>query len=223
MHLAVDRVDVLLAPDDLRLDPGLGELLLDRVQRSCRSLAPVAARRLGRLGEHACSASGRGARSRGPAARGRACSGPGGWRSARRSPASRARCARCFAGGTASSVRMLCRRSASLIRMTRTSRAMASSILRKFSACASCGRLELDAVELGDAVDQLGHRPAEGVGDLVLGDRGVLGRRRAAAPPSAPGRRGASRRGSRRPRAGGRCTARPTCRVWPACAASEKR
>ncbi|MNC88438.1 hypothetical protein D3C83_42530 [compost metagenome] len=32
---------------------------------------------------------------------------------------------------------MLCSRSASLIRMTRTSRAMASSILRKFSAWAS--------------------------------------------------------------------------------------
>ena len=42
-----------------------------------------------------------------------------------------------FFGGTTSSVRMLCRRSASLIRMTRTSRAIASSILRKFSACAS--------------------------------------------------------------------------------------
>jgi hypothetical protein len=32
---------------------------------------------------------------------------------------------------------MLCRRSASLIRITRTSFAIASSILRKFSACAS--------------------------------------------------------------------------------------
>jgi len=30
---------------------------------------------------------------------------------------------------------------------------MASSILRKFSACAVLGALELDAVELGDAVD----------------------------------------------------------------------
>ena len=37
------------------------------------------------------------------------------------------------------------------------------------------GRLELDAVELRDAVDQLGHRLAERIGDLVLGDRGVLG------------------------------------------------
>ncbi len=32
---------------------------------------------------------------------------------------------------------MLCSRSASLMRITRTSRAIASSILRKFSACAS--------------------------------------------------------------------------------------
>ena len=58
--------------------------------------------------------------------------------------------------------------------MTRTSRAIASSILRKFSACASCLRLEFDAVELGHAVDQLGHRLAEALGDLLLGDRGVL-------------------------------------------------
>src|ERR1043165_9428927 len=42
-----------------------------------------------------------------------------------------------FAGGTAPSVRMLCSRSASLIRMMRTSRAIASSILRKFSAWAT--------------------------------------------------------------------------------------
>ena len=36
------------------------------------------------------------------------------------------------------------------------------------------GRLELDAIELGDAVDQLGDRLAEVLRDLVLGDRGVL-------------------------------------------------
>src|SRR5215470_18070791 len=52
------------------------------------------------------------------------------------SSVSRAIRLRC-AGAIASSVRMLCRRSASLIRMTRTSRAIASSILRKLSACAS--------------------------------------------------------------------------------------
>ena len=40
----------------------------------------------------------------------------------------------CFSGGRCSSVRILCRRSASLIRTTRTSLTMASSILRTFSA-----------------------------------------------------------------------------------------
>src|SRR5450830_323941 len=44
---------------------------------------------------------------------------------------------RFLAGAMWSSVRILCRRSASLNRITRTSDAMASSILRKFSACAS--------------------------------------------------------------------------------------
>ena len=52
------------------------------------------------------------------------------------SSVSRAIRLRC-AGAIASSVRMLCSRSASLIRMTRTSRAIASSILRKLSACTS--------------------------------------------------------------------------------------
>ena len=58
--------------------------------------------------------------------------------------------------------------------MTRTSRAIASSILRKFSACASSRVVELDLVELGDAVDHVGHRLAERRLDLGLGDRGVL-------------------------------------------------
>ena len=69
---------------------------------------------------------------------------------------------------------MLCRRSASLIRMTRTSCAIASSILRKFSACASSRGLELDLVELGDAVDHVGDGLAERRLDLGLGDVGVL-------------------------------------------------
>ncbi len=42
-----------------------------------------------------------------------------------------------LAGGIAPSVRMLCVRSASLTMITRMSRTMASSILRKLSACAS--------------------------------------------------------------------------------------
>ncbi len=45
--------------------------------------------------------------------------------------------ARRRAGGIAAMVRMLCKRSASLIKITRMSLAIASSILRKFSACAS--------------------------------------------------------------------------------------
>ena len=66
-------------------------------------------------------------------------------------------------------VRMLCVRSASLTRITRRSRTIASSILRKLSACASCAALELDLVELGDAVDDLGDVVAEARRDLLLG------------------------------------------------------
>jgi hypothetical protein len=51
---------------------------------------------------------------------------------------------------------------------------MAISILRKFSACASSCGLELDLVELGQAIDQLGDLLAEALGDLGLGDRRVL-------------------------------------------------
>ena len=58
--------------------------------------------------------------------------------------------------------------------MTRTSRAIASSILRKFSACASACDWNSMLVELGQAVDQLRDRLAEALGDLLLGDRGVL-------------------------------------------------
>ena len=130
---------MLLAPGDRRLELRLGEALLDRRRGSC----PTTSRRLPRAAlaspwRARGSASGGGAGSRAPAARGRARSARGGSRSARRSRASRARRGGACAGGTASSVRMLCSRSASLIRMTRTSRAIASSILRKFSACASC-------------------------------------------------------------------------------------
>ncbi len=69
---------------------------------------------------------------------------------------------------------MLCRRSASLIRITRRSLAIASSILRKFSAWASSVGLELDLVELGDPVHQLRRGSPEALGDLGPGDVGVL-------------------------------------------------
>ncbi len=80
------------------------------------------------------SARGAGAGKTGPAARGRWCSGPGGGQWARRCRGFRCECGVHLARGTSPSVRMLWVRSASLIRMTRTSRAMASSILRKDSA-----------------------------------------------------------------------------------------
>ncbi len=71
------------------------------------------------------------------------CSCPGAARSARRSRAFRARCGGAIGASIAPSVRMLCRRSESLIRITRRSRAIASSILRKLSAAASCRLLKL--------------------------------------------------------------------------------
>ena len=52
-HLAVGGVDVLLAPEDLGADGALGELALHRVERAADHSTAVAARRLGRLGEHA--------------------------------------------------------------------------------------------------------------------------------------------------------------------------
>ncbi len=79
-----------------------------------------------------------------------------------------------LAGSTASSVRMLCSRSASLTRMTRTSRAIASSILRKLSACCCFAIAELDLVELRQAVDHLGDRHAHLLAEFELGDAGVL-------------------------------------------------
>ena len=72
------------------------------------------------------------------------------------------------------SVRMLCRRSASLIRITRRSRDIASSILRKLSAAASWRSAELQLVQLGDALDQLGHGFAELAGDGSARQRRVL-------------------------------------------------
>ena len=56
---------------------------------------------------------------------------------------------------------MLCMRSASFTMMTRMSRTIANSILRKLSACASWAVLDLDLIELADAVDQFGDNLAE--------------------------------------------------------------
>ena len=57
--------------------------------------------------------------------------------------------------------------------ITRMSRTIASSILRKLSACASAA-LELDLVELADAVYEVGHFLAEPPVDLLLERRRVL-------------------------------------------------
>ena len=89
------------------------------------------------------------------------------------SSVSRAICRR-FATDMMSMVRMLCVRSASLTMMTRRSRTIASSILRKDSGLRFLAALELDLVELGDAVDDLGDVLAELLRDLLLGDRRVL-------------------------------------------------
>ncbi len=71
-----------------------------------------------------------------PARRG-SCPCPGGGRSARRCPGSRARSSAAAPADRYFRVRMLCRRSASLMSTTRMSSIMASTILRTFSACAS--------------------------------------------------------------------------------------
>ena len=136
-HLLVHAVDGLLAAGHRRRDAGVLQAVADRLQDAVHHLAPVAARGLDRLGEHAVAHRIEMLERRAPAAPGRARSGRAGWRSARRCRASRARCARDASVAIASSVRMLCSRSASLIRMTRTSCAIASSILRKLSACGS--------------------------------------------------------------------------------------
>ena len=73
-------------------------------------------------------------------------------------------------------VRMLCSRSASLTRITRTSRVIASSILRNDSACDSSRVEKLQLVELGQAVDQIGGRRAEALDQLGLGDAAILHR-----------------------------------------------
>ena len=72
-------------------------------------------------------------------------------------------------------VRMLWSRSASLIRTTRMSWAIASSILRMFSACCCSWLWVLNLRQLGDAVDELGDLGAEALLDVGQAVLGVLG------------------------------------------------
>ena len=62
---------------------------------------------------------------------------------------------------------MLCRRSASLTRMTRMSSTIASSILRKFSACRSSLDENGDRAQLGHAFDDVGDVGAEELVDAL--------------------------------------------------------
>jgi hypothetical protein len=68
---------------------------------------------------------------------------------------------RALAVGSTPRVRMLCRRSASLTRMTRISRAMARAIFWKFSACFSSSVSNSICVSLLTAVHELGDGFAE--------------------------------------------------------------
>ena len=107
------------------------------------------------------------------------------------------------------SVRMLCSRSASLTRMTRMSSTIASSILRKFSACRSSLDENGDRTEFGHAFDDVRDVGAEQLLDPLDRGLGVLddvveqARRRWRRRPAS------CRRAGRRLRAGGRGRARP--------------
>ena len=81
---------------------------------------------------------------------------------------------RAFCGAMAPMVRMLCSRSASLTRMTRRSRDIASNILRKDSACDSSFGRELQLVQLGQAIDQVGGGRLKALDQFGLGDAAVL-------------------------------------------------
>src|SRR6266567_53147 len=75
--------------------------------------------------------------------------------------------------GRGSSVRMLWSRSASLMRTTRRSSAIATIILRMFSACC-CWSVRMEMAQLGHTLDQSGDLGPELGLDLVGGERGVL-------------------------------------------------
>ena len=71
---------------------------------------------------------------------------------------------------------MLCSRSASFTSSTRMSSDIASTSLRKFSACLALVRLQLEPRQLGDAVDQPGDLRPEQPLDLLERGQRVLDR-----------------------------------------------
>jgi hypothetical protein len=81
--------------------------------------------------------------------------------------------------------------------------------------------LVLDAVELGDAIDQLGGDLAEALGDLLLGDRRVLHHVVQQAAVSACGIEVPAGEGFRHGQRMGDVGA-PLMRIWPRCAALAK-
>ncbi len=82
----------------------------------------------------------------------------------------------CFHAGMPAIVRMLCRRSHNLMIRTRTSLAIATNILRKRRGLLGFLRVEPQAVELGDAVDDGGDIGPELGLDLAERERRVLDR-----------------------------------------------
>ena len=168
------RVQALDAAFHPRLDAGFLQLLADERLRSwpgtprppCAAPPPPRApagrrwdRRSGRPG---------------PPVRRGSCPCRGGARWARRFPGSRARSPACRSGGRCCSVRMLCSRSASLMRTTRMSSTMASIILRTFSAWRSSRVCKIDLADLGDALDDVRHLVAEFLFDFLDRHRGVF-------------------------------------------------
>ena len=212
VHLLPDRVEVLGPARDLGPDPHLGQLLVeerDQVVDLRLALEPplgdaahqllVVVRvqdpegqvlQLGLDLGHAQAGGRAGRRCRGSPGR---SSWPCRW------------------AGSAS-VRMLCSRSASLIISTRRSRAMATSILRKFSAWRSSREEKASLPILVTPSTSSAISAAELALEVPLGGRGVLQH-----VVEEAGRHGGHvhlevRRGGRRPRGGGRGRARPEAR-----------
>ena len=172
-HLLVGAVDVLFAPVDHRLDGGVRQAGLDRLLGLADHLAPVAARRARRLCQHAMA---QGIQVR-----------------ERQFLEFLVQVVQAQAvGDRRVDLHGLARDAAALGRRDRAQRAHVVQPVRELDeddahvarhreqhlaeilGLRVLGRLELDLVELGQAVDQVRDRFAEGVGDLVLGDGGVL-------------------------------------------------
>ncbi len=80
----------------------------------------------------------------------------------------------CLLAGSAASVDMLCRRSDSLMIRTRNVLGHRHEHLAHRGGLLRFLRVELDAFELGDAVDDPGHVGAELGNDALEGDVGVF-------------------------------------------------